>query len=58
MRSAATTPADRGALSGPIAAISFIGGIGAANALADLPYPRPATDPSQVRRYRTRRPWR
>jgi hypothetical protein len=41
MRSAATAPHDRGAPSGPIAWLSFIGGIGAANALADLPYPRP-----------------
>jgi hypothetical protein len=56
MRSAATAPADRGALSGPIAAISFIGGIGAANARADLPYPRPGTDPAQVRRYFTQNP--
>lgn len=53
MPGAATPPPDRGALSGPLAALSFIGGIGAANALADLPYPRPGTDPSQVRQYFT-----
>jgi hypothetical protein len=56
MRSAATAPPDHGALSGPIAGISFIGGIGAANALADLPYPRPGTDPADVRRYFTQNP--
>jgi hypothetical protein len=53
MRSAATAPPDRGALSGPVAGIGFIAGIGAANALADLPYPRPGTDLAQVRRYFT-----
>ncbi len=53
MPSAATPPPDRGALSGPLAGLSFIGGIGAANALADVPYPRPGTDPSQVRQYFT-----
>src|SRR5213595_1137160 len=52
MRSAA----DRGALSGPVAGLSFIGGIGAANALADLPYPRPGTDPADIRRYFTQNP--
>jgi hypothetical protein len=51
----ATTP-DRGALSGALAGLSFIGGIGGANALADQPYPRPGTDPSQVRRYFTQNP--
>ncbi len=53
MSGTATRPADRGALSGPLAGLSFIGGIGAANALADLPYPRPGSDPSQVRQYFT-----
>jgi hypothetical protein len=56
MRSAATAPPDRGALSGPVAGLGFIGGIGAANALADLPYPRPGTDPADVRRYFTQNP--
>jgi hypothetical protein len=41
----ATTTTPRGALSGPLAGISFIAGIGGANALADLPYPRPGPDP-------------
>ncbi len=53
MLGSATPPADRGALSGPLAGLSFIGGIAGANALADLPYPRPGSDPSQVRRYFT-----
>src|SRR5215218_3060013 len=53
MPGAATTTPDRGALSGPLAGLSFISGIGAANALSDLPYPRPGTDPSQVRQYFT-----
>ncbi len=53
MLGAATPPRDCGALSGPLAGLSFIGGIGAANALADLPYPRPGSDPSQVRQYFT-----
>jgi len=56
MRSAATASPDRGALSGPVAGLSFIGGIGAANALADLPYPRPETDPADIRRYFTQNP--
>jgi hypothetical protein len=49
-----TTPApDRGALSGPLAGISFIAAIGGANALAEGPYPRPGTDPERVRDYFT-----
>jgi hypothetical protein len=51
-----TTAPDRGALSGPLAGLSFIAGIGGANALADQPYPRPGTDPDQIRRYFTRNP--
>src|SRR5215467_10611182 len=53
MPSAATPPPDPGALSGLLAALSFIGGIGGANALADGPYPRPGSSPSQVRQYFT-----
>jgi hypothetical protein len=50
----ATTPSrDRGALSGLLAGLSFIGGIGAANALADGSLPRPGSSPSQVRQYFT-----
>lgn len=54
MPSAATPPPpDPGALSGLLAGLSFIGGIGGANALADSPYPRPGSSPSQVRQYFT-----
>lgn len=45
--------ADHGALSGPLAGLSFIGGIAGSNALAEGPYPRPGTEPSQVREYFT-----
>jgi hypothetical protein len=54
MPSAATPPPDPGALSGLVAGLSFIGGIGAANALA--PYPRPSATPSQLRQYFTQNP--
>jgi len=44
-------PSDRGALSGPLAGASFIAGVAGAMALADDPYPRPGSEPAQVRRY-------
>ncbi len=47
----APAPPDPGALSGLVAGLSFIGGIGGANALA--PYPRPGASPSQLRQYFT-----
>lgn len=53
MPGAATPRPDRWALSGPLACLSFAGGIGAANALADLPHPRPNADPGEVRQYFT-----
>jgi hypothetical protein len=53
MPATVTAPADRGALSGLLAGLSFIGGIGGANALADRPYPRPRSTPNQVRQYFT-----
>src|SRR6266542_3109436 len=53
MPSAATPHPDRGALSGLLAGLSFIGGIGGANALADGPYPRPGASPSQISQYFT-----
>jgi hypothetical protein len=56
MLGATATAADRGALSGPLAGLSFIAGIGGANALADQPYPRPGTDPDQIREYFTQNP--
>jgi hypothetical protein len=49
----ATSPSDRGALSGPVAGVSFITGVAGAMALADLPYPRPGSDPAEIRRYFT-----
>ncbi len=51
MTATSTPPPDPGALSGLVAGLSFIGGIGGANALA--PYPRPGASPSQLRQYFT-----
>jgi len=51
MTGTARPPADRGALSGPLAGASFIAGVAGAMALADDPYPRPGSEPAQVRRY-------
>jgi hypothetical protein len=42
---------DSGALSGPLAGVSFIIGVAGAMALADAPYPRPGADPAEIRRY-------
>jgi hypothetical protein len=44
-------PRDRGALSGLLAGVSFVGGVAGSVALADLPFPRPGSDPAQIRRY-------
>ena len=49
----ATPPPDPGARSGLLASLSFIGGLVAANGLADSPYPRPESSPSQLRQYFT-----
>jgi hypothetical protein len=51
MTATVTPPPDPGALSGLVAGLSFIGGIGGANALA--PYPRPGASPRQLRQYFT-----
>jgi hypothetical protein len=40
-----------GALSGPLAGVSFIAGVGASVLLSDSPYPRPGAQPADVRRY-------
>ena len=40
-----------GALSGTLAGISFVGGVAGAMALADSPYPRPGSEPVEIRRY-------
>lgn len=42
---------DPGALSGPLAGVSFVAGVAGAMALADLPYPRPGSDLAQIQRY-------
>jgi hypothetical protein len=47
------SPPDLGALSGPVAGVSFIAGVAGAMALADLPHPRPGSDAAQIRRYFT-----
>jgi hypothetical protein len=53
MPAIARSHADRGALSGLLAGVSFVGGVAGAMALADLPFPRPGADPAQVRKYFT-----
>jgi hypothetical protein len=53
MPATAGSHADRGALSGLLAGVSFVGGVAGAMALADLPFPRPGADPAQVRKYFT-----
>jgi len=53
MPATAGSPADRGALSGLLAGVSFVGGVAGAMALAELPFPRPGADPAQVRKYFT-----
>jgi hypothetical protein len=52
-RHAETSFRDPGAMSGLLIALSFIGGLGGAMALADSPYPRPGSEPAQIRRYFT-----
>jgi hypothetical protein len=42
---------DPGALSGTLAGVSFVGGVAAAMALADSPYPRPGAEPAEISRY-------
>jgi len=48
---AGITPIDPGALSGPLVGASFVAGVAAALALCDAPYPRPGSEPTDVRRY-------
>jgi hypothetical protein len=48
---AATTAADPGARSGILAGASFVAGVVAAMILSDAPYPRPGSEPADVRRY-------
>ena len=42
---------DPGALSGPLAGAGFVAGVAGALSLADAPYPRPSSEPADVRRY-------
>ena len=42
---------DSGALSGTLAGVSFVAGVAGAMALADSPYPRPGSEPAEIRRY-------
>src|SRR5215213_23276 len=44
---------DPGAMSGLLTGVSFIAGVGGGVALADSPFPRPGTEPSEVSRYFT-----
>jgi hypothetical protein len=39
------------ALSGPVAAVSFVAGVAGATALSDAPFPRPGSSHDQIRRY-------
>jgi len=52
-RNSETSFRDPGAMSGLLTGVSFIGGVGGAVALADSPYPRPGSEPAEVRRYFT-----
>jgi hypothetical protein len=42
---------DSGALSGTLAGVSFVGGVAGAMTLANSPYPRPGSEPEEIRRY-------
>jgi hypothetical protein len=46
-----TPQSESGALGGPLAGVSFVGGVAGATALADAPYPRPGSSPAEIRRY-------
>ncbi len=52
-RNAETPFRDPGAMSGLLTGISFISGVGGGVALANSPYPRPGSEPAEVRRYFT-----
>ena len=47
------SPRDPGAMSGLLTGVSFIAGVGGGVALADSPFPRPGSEPSEVSRYFT-----
>lgn len=52
-RNTETSFRDPGAMSGLLTGVSFIGGVGGGVALANSPYPRPGSEPAEVRRYFT-----
>jgi hypothetical protein len=52
-RNKETSSRDPGAMSDLLTGVSFIGGVGGAVALADSPYPRPGSEPAEIRRYST-----
>jgi len=48
---ASSSSRDPGALSGTLAGVSFVSGVAGAVTLADSPYPRPGSEPADIRRY-------
>ena len=42
---------DPGAIGGVLAGVSFVGGVAGAMTLADALYPRPGSEPAEIRRY-------
>jgi hypothetical protein len=42
---------DPAALSGPVAAVSFVAGVAVGNGLSDAQYPRPGASPEAIKRY-------
>jgi hypothetical protein len=51
MTTSSTMVRDPGALSGPLAGISFLAGVGGGVATANSPYPRPGSEPDEIRKY-------
>jgi hypothetical protein len=47
---------DRGAMSGALAGVAFLGGLGGGVAVSKEPYPRPGVDAETIRRYFAQRP--
>jgi hypothetical protein len=52
-RNSETPFRDPGAMSGLLTGVSFVGGVGGGVTLANSPYPRPGSEPAEVRRYFT-----
>jgi hypothetical protein len=50
-RSRREPPHDRAAIGGALTGVSFIGGLAAAIARSDLPYPRPGSAPAEIKSY-------